>query len=240
MTASSRIRKNNHKRSTTDVDPYPERYRKASDAAKAARDAARSRTGEADRGLGEEGVTVIQDATLQSVSLIRAAESVTGYVIEVGDNSVSLHPAGAHEEPSIVGLKDGTDYFLVPLGDYERGLYGDLEFKHATSKLNYGVVTEEALRPTGSPDAASVGDSGTSSVAGQSPSEPHAAQGWETATSTEVLDNIQGQVDRARLNYKNVHRVFYEAEINMVPTHVDTRLCYCDIRENHWVELGEI
>lgn len=44
MTAKRRARKFNEKRNHTDVDAYTERYRRASEAAKRARDEARSRT----------------------------------------------------------------------------------------------------------------------------------------------------------------------------------------------------
>jgi DNA-binding PucR family transcriptional regulator len=147
MTANSRTRKIKHKRSNHDDDTYSQRYRAASDAAKAAR----ARAAEADRAEAQalEGVRV------QGVSLVPTGEG-TGYILEVGAEA-------SHELEDCVA--EAFDVALFPRDgeDWRRSL----EFKHATAHL-----VQEALRSEAAPDATALGERAAASVPGLAPSDP--------------------------------------------------------------------
>lgn len=241
MTANRRIRKNKNKRSTTDVDPYSLRYRAASDGAKAARAAARSRTegagGEAGQVAGDGGereaqadvreervegqeAHIIDNFRLREVSLVREGTGAPGYILEVGGEPV-------------------FDTLVLDPEAYRKGL----DFKHGVNELlnravdrsnNWPVSRaefEEALRAEAASDSAAVGQR-----------EAEGAPGLDASGSTPsaVLDGILEARDAAREAYRRQHQVFFEAEVNTIPTHVGSGICHCEIGTNHWVELGEI
>ena len=188
MTANRRTRKTKNRRSTNDVDPYAERYRKASDAAKAKRDEARRREGLKDFGksISNERVQALVDEVV-----IHDAETAA---IEYLKEDIRLVSA------SLVPEGQGTGYVLRSVG----------EFPRRGGKNTVGRIAEEAFRSEATPDAAALGQRGASAAEEDAPGS---SQDW--------------------------HKAFFEAEVNLVPTHIDTQPCDCKIAKDHWVEVGE-
>ncbi|AWN03292.1 hypothetical protein PBI_CAMILLE_45 [Microbacterium phage Camille] len=213
MTAQRRIRKNKHKRSMTDDDPYTQRYRAASDAAKEAR--ARIREGsrgadsedriEAGRGLAVE---IGEGARIKGVSLVEEGQGL-GYIIEVGSDEAAPGGEGPQEEPRYQGFAQG----------------------HRLGEVGEPVAGEEAVRSEASSDTATFFERGAAgaTLVHVEPSAPE-----------QTLEAIRKFQAEAREEYGRQHQVFFEAEVNLIPTHVGSSLCYCQIAQNHWVELGEI
>lgn len=214
MTAHRRKRKTQHKRSTTDVDPYTERYRKASDAAKAARRAAREAAD------GNRGEAVLDERPLKH--LVRHEGDLKGLAAsKVVYDEVDLEPAFTYGPD----IRDGDTIEVVQLdGARIRGIalvHADRAFPGYRIEV---VDAEEALRSEGAPDAAPVVERGAEGPAGQPSAEPDAAaQGRDSAETPEAT-----------------HQVFFEAEVNGLPTHVGTEDCFCSETQHHWKELGEI
>lgn len=238
MTANRRIRKNKNKRSTTDVDPYSLRYRAASDGAKAARAAARSRAegagGEAGQvaedGRGQEApanggeervepqeVHIVDKFRIREVSLVREGTGAPGYILEVGGVPTER---GLQE----LGLQDFYEGVTLVEAD---SLFPDVRPQSAEEWRSW----QEAVRAKAASDAATVGQRGSEGAPGLDAAGP---------TPSAVLEGILEARDAAREAYRRQHQVFFEAEVNTIPTHVGTQLCHCEIGANHWVELGEI
>lgn len=249
MSAKRRNRKNQRKRSKSDVDSYTERYRKASDAAKAARAAARGRA-EGPRGLEvaeaiqsgfsegfAEGVRIVEEARLRGVSLVSQEHALPGYFLEVG------------------GFEDERQLVSEVLGG-ARGLEPDTEY---VVRANGGEP--QTIRTEAAPDAEALVERSAPSSEGLPPAEQVAeSQGRaaaEARTFFEEVDDVRELADaangplevlaavieakeRAEAEYARRHYVFFEAEVNGLPTHVGGCQCYCELGANHWKELGEI
>lgn len=249
MSAKRRNRKNQSKRSKSDVDPYTQRYRQASDGAKAARDAARRRA-ESRSAEGEDReVHVIREAKLRSVSLVEEPGPYGG-TIEFVESKAVDHEAWLAEQ--------------VEKAEDDPGLrVRSVNVNHE----GFGVVVstkaggEEALRPQGAPDAASLVERIAPSSEGLPPAEqvaePQGRAAAEARTFFEEVDDVRELADaangplevlaavieakeRAEAEYARRHYVFFEAEVNGLPTHVGGCQCYCELGANHWKELGEI
>lgn len=146
MTSKSRARKFNKKRSNPDDDPYTQRLRKASDAAKAAR----SRAGGADRILGAS----IGEVQFDEARVNGQEESSS---VRIGEGSRII-------AASLVPEGQGTGYILE---------VGDDAVEYAKADVER---TKEALRPQGAPDSASFWQRGASTVPQQPPAEPGSDQ----------------------------------------------------------------
>lgn len=97
---------------------------------------------------------------------------------------------------------------------------------------------KEALRAQGASDTASLGERGTAEVEGQSPE----GQGVEAPTFFEQVEGVKNLLAEANGTNAEVageHKAFLEKEVDGLPKHVGTELCTCDIRKDHWIELGE-
>lgn len=209
MTANRRTRKTKNRRSTNDVDPYAERYRKASDAAKAKRDEARRREGLKDFGksISNERVqalvdeVVIHDAETtaieylkEDIRIVSASLGGEGTSYERGDEGRSWYDPDSRDEA--VRRQQGTVYDLVG------------EFPRRGGKNTVGRIAEEAFRSEATPDAAALGQRGASAAQEELPAG-------------------------------KAHKAFFEQEVNLVPTHIGTESCRCHISQDHWVEVGE-
>lgn len=203
MTAKRRARKFNHTRRNDD-DPYTQRIRAASNAAKEARAAAR-RAGEAeDRKVGE----------------LREEGEDLAYSLYPDIEGLSIHEAE---------LPEGVQALVVDTAT--------LKGVAIRTNAAYG---EEAVHSEAASDAASVGERGTSEAEGQPASE----QGAEPQAPTffEQLAAVRNLADEANGTNEEVegpHKAFLEREVNGLPQHVGTNPCSCDIRKDHWIELGE-
>lgn len=80
-------------------------------------------------------------------------------------------------------------------------------------------VGREEVRQEATSDTATLGEREVARVPGQSPS----ASASEPASEQEEVG----------------HKVFFEKEVNLIPMHVGTEACVCDIARDHWVNLGE-
>ena len=195
MTSKSRARKFNKKRSNPDDDPYTRRLRKASDAAKAARAAARSSVDEVHIRID------ISQARIVSASLVPEGQG-TGYILAVG------------EEPVSTGLQEGTRY----VGSV-RGI------RNGVSGPEVPFDSEEGIRQEATPDTASAAPARGAAGAEGQPSAESEAEPQGRASSEEGADEV--------------HWTYFEKEVNGLPQYVGKSTCFCDIRADHWTNLGE-
>ena len=231
MTAHRRTRKTKTKRSNLDDNTYSERYRQASNGAKAARAAAAERKGGSDRSPGVEAgrglaIEIGEGARIKSISLVPEGQG-TGYILTVGEERI-------HEEDGTLVRRVGEDGISVAPFDLAE------------------VRRQEDLRQEAASHAASVGQRGAEGASGEVPGQGAEPTFFEqlheveaivddaNGAGTGILEAIEAEVARHRGNYAATHRAFFEAEVNSLPTHVGTELCSCDKREDHWIELGEI
>lgn len=234
MTSRRRTRKNSTRRNHDD-DSYTQRYRKASDGAKAARAAAAGRAREADRGSGEEAGSSIprevgSGARIKAISLV--AEGGTGYVET--DEDFSRH---------VDHIEEAGEGHTIHVGDE-----GNVLVIHSLE----GGTWEEALRAEAASHAAALGQREAEGAA-----EVHVFPARESRTVFEEVQDVDelaqaanqgGDIllavlaakEHAETEYKRRHQVFLEAEVNGLPTHVGSFMCYCEKAANHWQALGAI
>lgn len=241
MSAKRRNRKIQSKRSKSDVDPYTERYRKSSDAAKAARDAARRREGASeDRevvDVREEDVFFgidISQATLRSVSLVPEGQGFPGSRIEVVDKL-------NRDVVSLKGLVPNVRYEGFAQGNFHGELGEPVPFSYTASDVR---IAQEGLRAEAASDGtSSLASRGSEGVEGQPSAESSTEpQEWfaPEAQAGDIIQWIAEARQRAEEEYRRGHWVFFEAEVNGLPKHIGTTTCYCPLGANHWKELGEI
>ena len=153
MTAHRRTRKTKTKtkRSNLDDNSYSERYRQASNGAKAA-----SRKGSGDRSPGVEAgrglaIEIGEGARITGISLVPEGQG-TGYILTVGEERI-------HEE-------DGTP--VVRKVDEDHVSVGPLTFGEDWYAELHG---QEDLRQEAASDAASLGQRGVEGASGEVPAE---------------------------------------------------------------------
>lgn len=245
MSAKSRARKFNKKRRVTD-DSYAERYRKNSEAAKAARGQREAGTGESRGEQGSDAGSVDRLARAKAEHpagrglLAEFEKPIYENGVELIDVN-SLYPAeGSLKEFGKTISEDRINE--ISLGD--DGIYVSEGRISGIDKILINADYQEAVREEAASDSASSdGERGSEGSTGQSPSEQGPEpQEWtspEAERSLAVTDAIWS-AERTISEDSILHWVFFEAIVKDVPTHVATSTCFCAIGENHWKELGEI
>jgi len=140
---------------------------------------------------------------------------------------------------SLVREGEGTGYILEVGGEpvnvtregYEQALTSvdrqdRPEERTAEQQLLWDIFaggSEEALREEAASDAAPLAERGASAASKQ-------------PTFFEQLHEVEAVLEVAN---RQAHLVFFEAEVNGQPTHVESEDCYCGQELHHWKDLGE-